>query len=309
MADLPESQFKELVARAPLVSIDLLIRNAAGEVLLGLRRNHPAKDFWFVPGRRIRKGETIEQALIEACKRELGRSVDLQAVNLAGIFHHFYPEIFSGDSDSGTHYVVLLHEVDVKVDTAELPVEQHSKYTWMTVDELGASSRVHQNVKKFFSDREVRVSTEKLLQLYPVYQAAISYYTNIVWAFPATLVAMNAFLVQALPESPIPLLILAVFNFALLQVFFKLAANERAIIQSLRRLESLLRIRFSFNGGSSLVPHFDVEYNWFTKPKSANLLANALLVLTFLNLLWAINRCWSLSGLLSTMKTFIGCSP
>ena len=40
---LPLSEFLEVVIRAPLVSIDLIVRDAAGRVLLGLRRNAPAR--------------------------------------------------------------------------------------------------------------------------------------------------------------------------------------------------------------------------------------------------------------------------
>jgi len=45
-----------------LVSIDLIIRNARDEVLLGLRSNEPAKGFYFVPGGMIRKGERLGEA-------------------------------------------------------------------------------------------------------------------------------------------------------------------------------------------------------------------------------------------------------
>jgi hypothetical protein len=40
---------------APLVSIDLIIRDNADRVLLGLRNNEPAKGYFFVPGGIILK--------------------------------------------------------------------------------------------------------------------------------------------------------------------------------------------------------------------------------------------------------------
>jgi colanic acid biosynthesis protein WcaH len=36
------------------VSIDLIVRDADGRVLLGLRNNRPARDWWFVPGGIVR---------------------------------------------------------------------------------------------------------------------------------------------------------------------------------------------------------------------------------------------------------------
>ncbi|MBJ6922853.1 GDP-mannose mannosyl hydrolase, partial [Vibrio cholerae] len=46
---LDELTFKTVVASTPLVSMDLIVRNRYGQVLLGLRTNRPAQGFWFVP--------------------------------------------------------------------------------------------------------------------------------------------------------------------------------------------------------------------------------------------------------------------
>ncbi len=62
MKKLPTDLFKLIVAHAPLVSIDLVVRNARGEMLLGLRRNRPAQDYWFAPGGRIGKDERLADA-------------------------------------------------------------------------------------------------------------------------------------------------------------------------------------------------------------------------------------------------------
>lgn len=59
---LPVHEFAQVIDRTPLVSLDLLVENGQGEFLLGLRTNRPAQGFWFVPGGRVRKGETLAQA-------------------------------------------------------------------------------------------------------------------------------------------------------------------------------------------------------------------------------------------------------
>ncbi len=290
MLELTQQQLKEIVACTPLVSIDLLVRNAAGKILLGLRKNHPAKDFWFVPGRRIRKGVTLEEALIQTCIKELNFSPDPAALHPKGTFDHIYPEIFTGESDGGTQYVVLLFELDAEIDVAQLPRDQHSEYKWMAVDELLSSDRVHPNVKKFFSAG--LIDTKQLLSLYPVYQEAISYYTNIVWAFPAAFVAMNAFVMQALRCEPIPLFFAALFNLLLVQAFFKLVANQTAIVDVLKKVESLLRCRLD----PSVIPDFKAHYNKFTHMKSATLLKWALFVFALLYLFWVVMRLLPLFG-------------
>jgi hypothetical protein len=40
-----------VIRLAPLIAIDFIIRNARDEILLGLRNNEPAKDWYFVPRR------------------------------------------------------------------------------------------------------------------------------------------------------------------------------------------------------------------------------------------------------------------
>ena len=55
MAFLSESTFQTIIGATPLVSIDLIVKNAKGEVLLGYRTNRPAQGYWFVPGGRVQK--------------------------------------------------------------------------------------------------------------------------------------------------------------------------------------------------------------------------------------------------------------
>ena len=59
---LGDREFAELVRNAPLVSMDLVIRDSHRRVLLCLRQHEPAKNCFFVPGGRIRKNETLAQA-------------------------------------------------------------------------------------------------------------------------------------------------------------------------------------------------------------------------------------------------------
>ena len=141
--------FKTVVHSAPLVSIDLLVRNAAGQVLLGMRNNRPAQGFWFVPGGRIRKDETLEQAFSRLMENELGISVSIQEACFTGPWQHFYQDNFSGE-DFTTHYLVLGYQLVRDVDITALPNEQHNQYRWYTPDELLASEEVHQHTKDYF---------------------------------------------------------------------------------------------------------------------------------------------------------------
>ena len=125
-------QFLEVVRATPLVSIDLVVRDADGRILVGMRRNEPAKGTWFVPGGRIRKDETLARALARISEWELGVALDNDDVRFAGVFEHFYETNFAGVGGISTHYVVLAYVVKRTFNTAGLPQEQHSEWAWLT---------------------------------------------------------------------------------------------------------------------------------------------------------------------------------
>lgn len=69
---LTDETFRTVLASTPLVSIDLVVENSAGEILLGQRLNRPAQGFWFVPGGRIQKSESLDAAFRRLTRGELG---------------------------------------------------------------------------------------------------------------------------------------------------------------------------------------------------------------------------------------------
>src|SRR5260221_11714328 len=104
---LNDEDFLRVISSTPLVSIDLIIENEKQEILLGKRLNRPAKDFWFVPGGRIRKNELIASAVERVSREELGIAV--ARTGLFGAYDHLYDDNFSGRPGVSTHYVVLAY--------------------------------------------------------------------------------------------------------------------------------------------------------------------------------------------------------
>ncbi len=143
-----DEKFLSILEATPLVSIDLLVRDGAGRVLLGKRLNRPAQGFWFVPGGRILKGERVADALVRIAKAEL--SVAPRASVLFGAFDHFYPDNFLGKPGVCTHYVVLAYQCVLQDATAIKPDSQHLELQWWQVDDLLASPEVHDNTKAYF---------------------------------------------------------------------------------------------------------------------------------------------------------------
>ncbi|MDO6805290.1 NUDIX domain-containing protein, partial [Wenyingzhuangia sp. 1_MG-2023] len=78
--------FKNIVENTPLISVDFVVRNISGEVLLGQRLNRPAKGFWFVPGGRIIKNETLADAFLRLTKAELGQVFEITSARYLGLY-------------------------------------------------------------------------------------------------------------------------------------------------------------------------------------------------------------------------------
>jgi len=141
---LPKEKFSEVIAATPLVSIDLLIKNSEGQYLLGYRTNKPAQGYWFVPGGRILKDESMDDAFQRLCKVELGVECCRTQAQFLGPFEHFYSDYVFGD-DITTHYVVLGYQIDLDLTLDELPSEQHNLYRWFTRDEMLTRDDVHKH--------------------------------------------------------------------------------------------------------------------------------------------------------------------
>lgn len=148
---LPAEVFASVVANAPLISIDLIIENAQGQILLGLRTNPPAKDYWFVPGGRIRKGEKLDDAFARLTREELGIAASRSEARLLGVYEHFYDTDFTGMEGRSTHYIVLAYRLTVSRHEWPLPQQQHSEYQWIDEDRVAYLPSVHPYTQAYFA--------------------------------------------------------------------------------------------------------------------------------------------------------------
>ena len=149
---LGKAQFQQIVAATPLISLDLIVRNGQGQVLLGRRLNRPAQGYWFVPGGRVRKDERLDAAFLRLTQEELGLAASRDSARLLGPYEHFYADNFSG-TEFTTHYVVLGYELAWQGQQDALPISQHDQYRWFEVADLLQAPSVHQHTKDYFLDR------------------------------------------------------------------------------------------------------------------------------------------------------------
>jgi len=151
---VPRAAFRTLVRWAPIVSIDLIILNGEGEVLLGYRTNRPARNTWFVPGGRVFKGERIAAALARIARQETGMEVRPSAAAFAGAFEHFYRNsTFAGSRRLSTHYVVLAFVVRARKGLRFRADSQHRRLAWFSRRNVLRLGSVHANTKAYFRMR------------------------------------------------------------------------------------------------------------------------------------------------------------
>jgi colanic acid biosynthesis protein WcaH len=72
---IPVEHYKQILEVMPVLCVDVVIRNTAGEYLLVKRVNEPLKGQWWVVGGRVLKNETLEQAVLRKVKQEVGLTV------------------------------------------------------------------------------------------------------------------------------------------------------------------------------------------------------------------------------------------
>ena len=147
------ADFMQVVANAPLVSIDLILENDQGEALLGWRNNEPAAGYWFVPGGRVLKNEKLDDAFLRLTLAELGVAIPRQQGQWLGVFEHFYTTNAGQQAGFGTHYVVLAYRLQLTEAQLRLPLgEQHDRYRWARPDLIAQDETVHLHSRAYFEN-------------------------------------------------------------------------------------------------------------------------------------------------------------
>ncbi len=147
MGHLPKNDYLQVIKNTQLMATDLIIFNYKGEVLLGKRKNEPAKDSWFVPGGRIYKYEPLGDAVHRVSKNELGVSLSMDKPN--GVYHHMYNNNVD-NNDFGTHYVVFAVSITISYDIDIKKDNQHEDMKWWSIEDIVNNDQVHLYTKNYF---------------------------------------------------------------------------------------------------------------------------------------------------------------
>ncbi|WP_269900176.1 GDP-mannose mannosyl hydrolase [Paenalcaligenes faecalis] len=146
---MSDNEFQKVISLTPLISLDLIVQDEDKNYLLGLRKNRPAQGYWFVPGGRIQKNETIAQAFSRLAQEELGVELCFEIAQFQGVYEHFYEDsVFK--VDASTHYIALAYRVVIKQKMLTENRVQHHKMQWFNLNNLLSSKQVHPYTKQYF---------------------------------------------------------------------------------------------------------------------------------------------------------------
>jgi colanic acid biosynthesis protein WcaH len=83
---IPEVEYKNIMSLMPLLCVDGVLIGPDNKFLLVKRNNEPLKGSWWVPGGRVLKGETLEDAFIRKMQEEVGIDLNRSDIDCLGFF-------------------------------------------------------------------------------------------------------------------------------------------------------------------------------------------------------------------------------
>jgi colanic acid biosynthesis protein WcaH len=186
---LTDRKLADIIKNAPLVSIDLIIRDRKDRVLLQFRQDRPAKDWWFVPGGRIRKYENLEDVITRISQEEIQKAFSDIKINpnechLLNIYKHVYEKdnkyidntSLADMGGEDTHYVSIAYEYKTDYFDDEI---KNNFFKWFTINDLLLEPSVHKYTKEFFTEKH---QTPNDSQLYSALMDHYIHYDSQFWS-------------------------------------------------------------------------------------------------------------------------------
>lgn len=116
---IEEELYRKIRGVMPIPVVDAITTHR-GKLLLMLRNNPPVKDILWVPGGRIMRGESLEEAVLRKLHQETG--LEGRIVRRVGVINHIFPDV---------HMISIFFNIETEDDKAELN-EEHRAYKWVS---------------------------------------------------------------------------------------------------------------------------------------------------------------------------------
>ena len=86
---LPIAEYRKIMRKMPILTIDAIVVHK-GKYLLLKRKFKPLRGRYWLPGGRVFRGETLQEAVIRKIREEIG--IDVRIISLAGFHDYIYKE-------------------------------------------------------------------------------------------------------------------------------------------------------------------------------------------------------------------------
>jgi GDP-mannose mannosyl hydrolase len=123
---LPTHEYRKFLDTMPIVCVDCLAVNGAGEYLLVKGNNEPLKGEFWLPGGRVLKNERLVDAVHRKMSEELG--IEVEVVRNCGFFEEFFA-IGPNNTRGGVHSISFVFLVKPKSSKIRLD-GQSSEWGW-----------------------------------------------------------------------------------------------------------------------------------------------------------------------------------
>lgn|SRR3989338_7539970 len=144
---IPEKEYNKIISNVPICCVDLVIAYK-GKVLLVYRNGPFFKNKWFVPGGRIYKNETIEEAVKRKAFEETGLKVKI--IKQLGVYQAF-EENEDSKEINGFHTIGIGFLVE-PVSLSEIKLDETSSaFKWISLIE----DDLHEYNKRILKDSSV----------------------------------------------------------------------------------------------------------------------------------------------------------
>lgn len=127
--------YADAVQNLPIPCVDVFLFNPSSKsYLLVLRKDPPAKNFWWPPGGRVYKGETLAECAKRKCREELGlKPTDVTAIKNLGVVETFFPD---SAWNTQTHTINTLYLVRLNSEVVPNIDKTCQNYKWASIDTI-----------------------------------------------------------------------------------------------------------------------------------------------------------------------------
>ena len=125
---MPRAAYQVVADSMPILCVDLFLQDGRGRHLEVHRNNAPLKGRWWVPGGRVFRGETLEQAAVRKAFEELGLAAS--SLRLIG-YHEYHLTDNPFGTSSGFHAVSFVFTGIVDATNLRLD-DQSSDWGWFS---------------------------------------------------------------------------------------------------------------------------------------------------------------------------------